>query len=268
MQKYKFKLRTISKVILSGRESNALYKGIDYNNEHGDCNIIYPFYSYEDRMLRNDEKYDLAKSYYLPGSSFKGALLQSIDDKDFRRQIKTYDTQIERESIKRITLKKMQYIYPKNDIIIDENVKTPTFNSFMPSVGIESLKENTDLEVCIATTIERKGLDNIIKNTDEITREKLKRYMAILEDRLKYIKEIDAVKKEDHCNLNILKSEVEEVYLKIKNVCSYKDRLMFIGGYKGLNNSLEKVAADTIQTGLFIDGCTKLPYGLVSVSIM
>ena len=59
----KIKFKTISPVILSPRMEKALYKGVDFKEvpeggmkslktgEIGNINMVYPFYSYEDRNL-------------------------------------------------------------------------------------------------------------------------------------------------------------------------------------------------------------------------
>jgi len=59
----KLKFKTISPVILSPRMEKALYKGVDFKEiimkdtkieKVENINIIYPFYSYEDRDLLSE----------------------------------------------------------------------------------------------------------------------------------------------------------------------------------------------------------------------
>lgn len=288
MNKYKLQLKTLSKVILSGRESSALYKGVDYSKEEK-CNIIYPFYSYEDRMLKSDETYKLAKNYYIPGSSFKGALLSFCEDEDFHR-IKTYDIPVAgADNIRKITLKKIQYLYYDDNK--DGKNKEPKLKEFMPNVGVEVLKHNKVVETCIATTLNRDKIEALISRNNELNRKKLEKYINILDERLKYVNK--KFRYDRHATevasggtdealmaLNNLKNRVREILLK-------DDILMFIGGYKGLNNSLRKgLEVNSTQTqkpipqpskkmgvnssarmGFFVDDEVYLPYGIVTISM-
>ena len=97
----KLKITTISSLILSPRMEKALYKGVDYKNikeniknsnivNIDNINIIYPFYSYEERNLLPENEFLYAQEYYIPASSLKGALLSGIkneDDNSFRSSI-------------------------------------------------------------------------------------------------------------------------------------------------------------------------------------
>ena len=109
----KLKITTISSLILSPRMEKALYKGVDYKNikeniknsnivNIDNINIIYPFYSYEERNLLPENEFLYAQEYYIPASSLKGALLSGIkneDDNSFRSSILFQDIKISNENI-------------------------------------------------------------------------------------------------------------------------------------------------------------------------
>ena len=67
----KLEFTTVSPVILSPRMQKALYKGVDFKEVERDIknqkiekvnniNIVYPFYSYEDRDLLSEKSFSYA----------------------------------------------------------------------------------------------------------------------------------------------------------------------------------------------------------------
>ena len=121
----KLKFKTISSVILSPRMEKALYKGVDFKEiimkdtkieKVENINIVYPFYSYDDRDLLSESNFLYANGYYIPASSLKGALLGSKKDEkenSFRSKILFHDVKI--RDIKLKNLYKFQYLYEKKD---------------------------------------------------------------------------------------------------------------------------------------------------------
>ena len=160
----KLKFQTISPVILSPRMEKALYKNVDFKGISEDdmvnletekkekINIIYPFYSYEDRNLLYEKDFSYAKEYYIPASSLKGALLgNKKEEKEdtVRSTILFKDVRIDASYIRLRNLYKFQYLYQgtkeKADNKKQESVyKTPKFTPFFTGIAIEMLERNTN----------------------------------------------------------------------------------------------------------------------------
>ena len=132
----------------------ALYKGVDFKEiimkdtkieKVENINIIYPFYSYEDRDLLSESIFLYANEYYIPASSLKGALLGSKKDEkenSFRSKLLFHDVKI--SDIKLKNLYKFQYLYEKKNN--NEKNKTPKYTIFFPGVAIEMLESKKEFE--------------------------------------------------------------------------------------------------------------------------
>lgn len=67
----------------------ALYNEIDYQkNDSTNYEMVYPFYSFDDRYNRADKAFVKAESYCVPASSWKGAL-------QLERTVETMETEID-----------------------------------------------------------------------------------------------------------------------------------------------------------------------------
>lgn len=291
----KLKFKPISSVILSARMEKALYKGIDFGEfaedsgitfqleEKGkNINMIYPFYSYEDRDLKSSLPFSHAKEYYIPASSLKGALLGELNDKKesaARSKVLFSDIRIEGDRIKLRNLYKFQYLYQeKKEQALNENkenneqvieFKTPKFSPFFPAIAIEMLDNHNEFEVEILQRESEEFVKEKLNQSFEKTREKLRNYMLESESRKNKISSwiksgnLKETEKDDYM------PKLEKIISNLQMQLSSKKNMIFLGGYKGILASLSKgVKEDSkkeIQNGFYIDENTLLPYGLVEV---
>lgn len=292
----KLKITTISPLILSPRTEKALYKGVDFKNIKEDIknsnivnvdkiNIIYPFYSYEERDLLPVNEFSYAQEYYIPASSLKGALLSGIkneDDNSFRTKILFQDIKISKENIELKNLYKFQYLY-QNDKKKNKNnkektvYKAPKFESFFPSLAIEMIGGGKKFETEVLFRCEVSvDFKNKLEDSFESTKNKLNNYMEEVEKR---ITNIESWIKERKLENQVEKSKDNENYLeKLKKIkyniqkllqqIQNKKNIVFLGGYKGILGSLSQLDQNhNVQNGFYIDKETMLPYGLLEVNV-
>ena len=293
----KLKMTTISPLILSPRTEKALYKGVDFKNIKEDIknsnivnvdkiNIIYPFYSYEERDLLPENEFLYAQEYYSPASSLKGALLSGTkneDDNSFRTKILFQDIKISKEDIELKNLYKFQYLY-QNDKKKNKNnkektvYKAPKFESFFPSLAIEMIGGGKKFETEVLFRCEISvDFKNKLEDSFESTKNKLNNYMEEVEKR---ITNIESWIKERKVENQVEKSKDNENYLeKLKKIKDNIQKLLqqiqnnknivFLGGYKGILGSLSELNQNlNVQNGFYIDEKTMLPYGLIELSII
>lgn len=232
----KLKMTTISPLILSPRTEKALYKGVDFKNIKEDIknsnivnvdkiNIIYPFYSYEERDLLPENEFLYAQEYYIPASSLKGALLSGTkneDDNSFRTKILFQDIKISKENIELKNLYKFQYLY-QNDKKKNKNnkektvYKAPKFESFFPSLAIEMIGGGKKFETEVLFRCEISvDFKNKLEDSFESTKNKLNNYMEEVEKR---ITNIESWIKERKVENQVEKSKDNENYLeKLKKI--------------------------------------------------
>lgn len=292
----KLKMTTISPLILSPRTEKALYKGVDFKNIKEDIknsnivnvdkiNIIYPFYSYEERDLLPENEFLYAQEYYIPASSLKGALLSGTkneDDNSFRTKILFQDIKISKENIELKNLYKFQYLY-QNDKKKNKNnkektvYKAPKFESFFPSLAIEMIGGGKKFETEVLFRCEISvDFKNKLEDSFESTKNKLNNYMEEVEKR---ITNIESWIKERKVENQVEKSKDNENYLeKLKKIkyniqkllqqIQNKKNIVFLGGYKGILGSLSQLDQNhNVQNGFYIDKETMLPYGLLEVNV-
>ncbi|MBC2576270.1 RAMP superfamily CRISPR-associated protein [Peptostreptococcus canis] len=267
------KFRTVSPVILSGRSSFALYKGIDYEKvDSQEINIVYPFFSYENRNNKSDKIFEKAKSYYIPASSLKGSILVNKNDNKnkskeenlFRQNTIFRDVLIKKEHIILNKLWKFQYLYQELKENNKEN-KKPKYEEFFPAVGVEMLNTGVDLVGNILIKdIEKNLKEKFEKRLNEtccLTDNKLIKYLSEIDDRIQKIKDLKIVEED---RKNTIK-ELEDIKNAISKLRKSGKKYIFLGGYKGLIGSLIKIEGKNIRNGFYIDKETMLPYGLVEV---
>jgi len=285
MREQTIKFKVISPVSLSPRESLAFYKGLDYEKENikkfynGDLseekldkiNIIYPFYQYGEYLEINPQK----ANYYIPGSSFKGALM-------LKKEIKTFfvdDVDIKFEDIILKQLFKIQYL--------NHESKEVKMDYFFPNVGIEMLKVETNFEIQIYAPFDKeKVLCSVVNETKKkieysisILRELIKRAEGKNQDlRSNDLSKIGNLisQKDRYDNCNISKENIEDLKKVVSQLSKLKDKkILFLGGYKGLAHSIMNKRStkdkgesnlDGYEGAFYIDNEeTYLPFGLVEI---
>ena len=290
----KIKFKTISPVILSPRMEKALYKGVDFKEvseggmkslktgEIGNINMVYPFYSYEDRNLLYENCFSHAKEYYIPASSLKGALLgnkRGEEENRFRSKILFKDIIIGNSHIRLRNLYKFQYLYQEaKEKNYDEKqeivYKAPKFLPFFPSVAIEMLETDTEFESEILFKLP-KGSEEFFRNRLEesfhITKKKLENYIKETGCRIQVLNswlEAGKIKKQKEGSVDYI-DKLGEIKNNIEKYLKSDEHMIFLGGYKGILGSLSQLDEHhKVQNGFYIDECTLLPYGLVTASLI
>jgi hypothetical protein len=248
LKKYTYQLKTLSKVILSPRQQQAFYRGIDFKKgEQGiddNINVIYPFY-----QRGEYERYQKDNQYYIPGSSIKGALLAP---QTFHPKLFVDDLPLETENIVLSQLNKLQNT--------GENERQLKLNIFFPNVGIEMCEAGIEL-TNKGTLYSEKSPTSYFEKESDRTKKMIKKWLQSLGElyNSNEIGENTEVKlNQTIYNLNLIQHQQK------LNKNTY---LMFLGGYKGLLLSkVYKLNEETPQNGFFIDVDTYLPYGLVEIS--
>ncbi len=295
----KLKFKTISPIILSSRTEKALYKGIDFKEVNkgirnlkvkniDSINIVYPFYSYEDRDLLIEDCLLYAKEYYIPASSLKGALLgnkKSDEEDSLRRKILFQDVKIKNSHIGLRNLYKFQYLYQKNkqddkeenqgnktkNVNKANKYKTPKYDVFFPSVAIEMMKTGNEFEteILFKSEITEVVLKDKIYKSFDITKEKLNNYVKEIENRVQEIEswiEDGKLEKSEVSDENYIE-KLQTIKNNINELLNSNKKMIFLGGYKGILGSLSKLDENTnIQNGFYIDDEALLPYGLVEIN--
>lgn len=249
MERFSLHLRTISSLIASPRDDLAFYSQLDQfptDKKIGDnaINVIYPLYQYGEY-----KKYDPEQaSYYLPGSSIKGALLQGSN---VFGSLMVDDMPIPNAAVDLRNVYKVQYL---------QNVeKEANFGLFFPNVGVEMVKENTALHGDIYVD-KRKNLEELVETASKSTRNKIEQMQSYLSQLI--------MKCEQEAN----KCQAVTGILQCanENLCTYaKDsNVILLGGYKGLLHSIvvAKLHED-MKSAIYLDPHTRLPHGLMHVEI-
>lgn len=287
MIKHKITLTILSPVICSPRMQGELYNEIDYKKISGDARekhyeIIYPFYSYDDRYHQRDQAYSKAQAYYLPGSSWKGALQleETAMQKNQAKKVGAYfickDIKIEHDQIDLKPLSKYQYLYHREG----EN-KKPKLEEFFPKIGVEMLKSGTQLDGEIIVKGMEANWNLICENINKIAKIKLKRTIEEIE-RIKVNYETKLQPPSGKESINNDKQALEELFDVRKNLEKINRQIelaekesrckayIFLGGFKGLFHSLShEIEREKLgSTAFFVDKETKLLYGLVSIEIL
>lgn len=292
----KLEFTTVSPVILSPRMQKALYKGVDFKEVERDIknqkiekvnniNIVYPFYSYEDRDLLSEKSFSYANKYYIPASSLKGALLIDKTAKDeniLRRKSLFRDINIESRYIELNNLYKFQYLY--QEVERENNnrqggagdkqnlvYKSPKLEPFFSGVAIEMMGIGKKFkgEVLLSSKELEELLKKELSESVSETKEKLKNYICEIKQRIESINSwINGGKlKKDEEKEDYI-SKLENIENNIKSLCEAKKTLLFLGGYKGILGSLTPPLDKDkkVKNGFYIDKDSMLPYGLVEIN--
>ena len=293
----KLRFTTISSVILSPRMDKALYKGVDFKEietnigkqdpkKMDNINIVYPFYSYEDRDLLSEKSFSYANEYHIPASSLKGALLVSKRDENedaLRSKILFKDINISKEDVELKNLYKFQYLYQEaegknnnngqNQLNYKQNLvyKTPKLEPFFPSVAIEMIGIGTEFEseILFKSGISEEVLNHKLEESISITKSKLYNYIKEIKQRIEninlWIKDGKLKKGEEKEEDYIRRLECIEH--NIESLIKDGKKIFFLGGYKGVLGSLTTQLDENqkVKNGFYIDEGPMLPYGLVEV---
>ena len=288
----KLEFTTVSPVILSPRMQKALYKDVDFKEVERDIknqkiekvnniNIVYPFYSYEDRDLLSEKSFSYANKYYIPASSLKGPLLIDKTAKDeniLRRKILFRDINIESRYIELNNLYKFQYLY--QEVERENNnrqggagdkqnlvYKSPKLEPFFPGVAIEMMGIGKKFkgEVLLSSEELEELLKEELNKSVSGTKKKLKNYICEIEQRIESINswvKDRKLKKDDYL------SELECIEKNINSLAKGERTILFLGGYKGILGSLSTPLDKNkkVKNGFYIDKDSMLPYGLVEIN--
>lgn len=248
-KKYRYQLKTLSKLVLSPREHQGYYLAagdfdVKLSEEfQGNTNIIYPFYQYGSYKSYNPEQ----AQYYIPGSSIKGAIC-SGSEKTYRLMVD--DIQVDRSRIKLNYLYKLQHYTGANN-------KQTKLEEFFPKIKVEMLSAGS---ICYGVFFSEGDPGYFLKKAQSSTRDKLKQLQGRI-DSIDY----SHVETETKGQLIKLKDNLTDIimYLEQKNSRKY---ILLLGGYKGLllsgifNKEVEKSA-------IYLDKDSSLPHGLVQIMI-
>lgn len=279
-RRIELEINTLSYCIVSPRESQAFYEGIDFVKDDIDellkgINVIYPFYRYGTYDNYNPKEAE----YYIPGSSIKGALLRYFDKNDNIRKQLMVDDIVMDKGYGQIKLKKIwkyQNIHTKNNNVENNKLgeKKVEYEEFFSNVAFEMLCPDETLiaDVYIAKDAE-KSMEDILKEVHKNTMDKLDAFIKYLNEVKEKVYESSKNTQEEEQNkLNMLLTKIEQHIKNINKVKAEKGYLMYLGGYKGLIRALKgNLNEDKINIGekgaLFIDNDNGLPYGIVKINI-
>ena len=297
LQMHSYTLTALSNVILSPRSSIAYYRDTDYDPSvlAVPYNVIYPFYQYGEY-----EQYNKDANYYIPGSSVKGAVLRGKETDTLYFD----DADVACESIDFASIVRAQYIeflFPEEYKLTEETSGHMTaFKPFFESTtGIQCMKADS-----VASSKVYYGgelLKKVIEPANAITRARLDAYIKQLDTLSEKAERIfgESAKEKKQVfitNLSVLKENITKL-----NEDTSNDNLIFLGGYKGLLRSTNRLSAadlykrktdsddyfDPISSAINVDASTKisssagadsdekpihfdnstLPYGIVKIAI-
>jgi hypothetical protein len=249
MKKYNYKLKTCSKLSLSPRDSAALlYPSMENKTEpngaSNDNKIIYPFYQYGSY----EEYKPKTASYYIPGSSIKGAL--GISGNEKRMDLMIDDIPIKNNDLVPEKLCKVQHI--------ESGKKEPiSLGSFFQNITVEMLKHGKTYDADLFSSVDPCGY---FQKAQEETKERLNQLKT-------RVREYDDREKTADC-----KCAFEELTKNLENKLKQIEKnesgtyILLLGGYKGLMLS-RKLIDEKQESAIYIDKSCCLPYGLVQIQI-
>lgn len=249
MKKITYTMKTLSSVIVSPRAGQAFYADVDnlppdlkakdpVTAKEQSVKVVYPFYRYGEYAEYNPAQ----ASYYLPGSSIKGALQWS---RQRPTRLMADDVPIPNERIVLRNLWKAQYVQESSEA---------KFDVFFENVGVEMLRADTKLEGELYLEDSTDFLWVLEQANRELTAK-----MRQMQEYLRKLQKGEYKKEEFAKTL----AEIEESLCQLMK----EKNILIIGGYKGLLHSiLLKEYTEKPGSGLYIDRETLLPHGLVEIS--
>lgn len=251
---YKYKLTTVSSLVLSPREAQAFYSiegsfkpqhildRLKSNIDERKVKVIYPFYQYG-----TYSKYDPENAqYYIPGSSIKGAIHCGGKSK---AKMLVDDIQININDLELNQLCKLQ-----------RNGEKLVLDTFFPNTVFEMMKSGSEY---IGQIFSDDKLKFILNDAQKLTIRKLEQ----LANKLR--QELDSLSnKETFIKINQLLKNVIHITNEIK-FSRAAEYTLLLGGYKGLMLSgvVNDLETET-SSAVFVDQSTELPYGLVQIKLL
>lgn len=265
LQNYSYRLRTVSKLVLSPRVHQGFYMdagdfeerdvqlGVGNGQESGELqrvNIIYPFYQYGDYP-----RYSPGKSeYYIPGSSIKGAVSaggmnRSASDPS---TLMIDDIPVSRGDISLSLLHKLQYTAADAGAV--------ALMPFFPNIAVEMLAAGCEYEGELYSNVNIQQLLNIAQKE---TNRKFEQW----KDKLLAIRSIKDDSKTDK-QIDVFLECLDAARRKLSGNNGY---VLVLGGYKGLALSgvfSNKEILRETNSAVYIDETTFLPHGIVELHLM
>lgn len=246
-KKYNYQIETLSSVVLSPREQQALYLGKKAHDT--DVKIIYPFYQYG-----TYEEYAPDKAqYYIPGSSIKGAVNQA--------KIMVDDVLVKRSQISLNNLYKVQDIPQPGEK--SDSCKTLTADIFFQNVKIEMLKA---MECLQGELYYDDKPNDILAESHKATIQKIQQWSNRFKQ---YINDVAGNENVEESSQKIC---LDQVWQKVNEIVYKADKfdrnsfLLLLGGYKG--NALSYIfQEESLKSAVYVDEMTKLPHGLVKIRL-
>lgn len=251
MEKFTYRLSTISSLIVTPRANLALYVDLkDFSGNQIQENsqfllkknlkVIYPFYQYGEYDGYNPS----GASYYLPGSSLKGALCQK---KYKTSKIMVDDVLIPNDDIVLRNIFKAQYLEEENEACISE---------FFDKVGVEMIKAGVEL----VGEIYLEGLPAFKELIDEAK----KSTQIKINQMLDYLYELETKSYKEG-----MKTKLHKVSKQLSLLQDISDDVLLLGGYKGLLHSMELNSnQDDITGAVYVDPETDLPHGIIKLELI
>ncbi|MGK0551962.1 hypothetical protein ACSFB8_07725 [Enterococcus faecalis] len=258
LQKYSYQIRTLSKLILSPRQQQAFYRGIDFNQgdiadetaleRGGGVNIIYPFY-----QKGEYHSYQKDCQAYIPGSSLKGAL-QADQTRTKQQTLMVNDISVNPKNLGLYHLNKVKNTSQVNNKILK-------LGTFFPNQAIQMCKNGVSEE---GELFSEKSPNQYFRTAHKKTIKKISQWQKEVESLLD-----GSIGLVDSKTKRMLRNSVKKLTDLEKKRSSSTACLIFLGGYKGMLLSMElprKAHPEEFQSGIYLDIETSLPYGLVEIS--
>ncbi|MBU5442520.1 hypothetical protein [Paenibacillus sp. MSJ-34] len=250
LRKFKYRLKTCSTLALSPRDHHGFYQSAgdfaiedmvaDSDLDKSRVNIIYPFYQYGTYSRYEPQR----TTYYIPGSSIKGALAVQRSETGLPR-LQVDDIRIESEDLRLYHLYKVQ------------NQESAKIDVFFPNVAVEML--NADSLYSGELFCDREP-DRYFREAQQTTRSKLHQLIQKIDNIYDQI-----IDEKSRSILSALRQNTHDLLDGLGGVNNSAFTLL-LGGYKGLVLSVELNNTD-YHSAIYLDMKKKLPHGLVQVML-
>ncbi|RAI89590.1 hypothetical protein DET54_11458 [Paenibacillus pabuli] len=253
LKRYTYRIKPLSKLALSPRDHQGFHLAAgDFKEDQiqkvdgRDIKIIYPFYQYGSYESYQPDKAD----YYIPGSSIKGALV--LGDQKNSAKLMVDDVRIDAKSLELTSLYKLQYMSKDSSIPVELGL-------FFPNVAVEMLQ------------VERSFTGELFCEADISTyfQTAHKNNMRKLEQlRCKLGKVVNSIVVHQNSKQKVLNLIEQIKKIETNRETQLGSYLLLLGGFKGLALSglFDITNFDKLDTAVYLDQSTNLPYGLVQIT--